>query len=91
LTPDDYAMMLKAFMVSDIKNWQTRKEQLDKILSDDLEVIVMLRDNVGAEYFDKNEFSQKLIVPTATVKRMKIIEIKNNADNKIQFIRIKQE
>lgn len=91
LTPDDYAMMLKAFMVSDIKNWQTRREQLDKILSDDLEVIVMLRDNVGAEYFDKNEFSQKLIVPTATVKRMKIIEIKNDADNKIQFIRIKQE
>jgi len=91
LTPDDYAMMLKAFMASDIKNWQIRKEQLNKILSDDLEVIVMLRDNVGAEYFDKNEFSQKLIVPTETVRRMRIIEIKNGADNKIQFIRIKQE
>ena len=84
-------MMLKAFMVSDIKDWQTRKEQLNKILSDDLEVIVMLKNNVGAEYYDKNEFSQKLIVPTATVKRMKIIEVKNDADNKIQFIRIKQE
>ena len=51
----------------------------------------MLKNNVGAEYYDKNEFSQKLIVPTATVKRMKIIEVKNDADNKIQFIRIKQE
>ena len=91
LTPDDYAMMLKAFMISDIKNWQTRKTQLNKILSDDLEVIVMLKNNVGAEYYDKNEFSQKLIVPTATVKRMKIIEVKNDADNKILFIRIKQE
>ena len=91
LTPDDYSMMLKAFMVSDIKDWQTRKAQLNKILSDDLEVIVMLKNNVGAEYYDKNEFSQKLIVPTATVKRMKIIEVKNDADNKIQFIRIKQE
>ena len=50
LTPDDYSMMLKAFMVSDIKDWQTRKAQLNKILSDDLEVIVMLKNNVGAEY-----------------------------------------
>ena len=91
LTPDDYAMMLRAFMGSDIKNWQTRKEQLNKILSNDLEVIVMLKNNLGAEYYDKNEFSQKLIVPTATVKRMKIIEVKNDAENKIQFIRIKQE
>ncbi|MDI1316380.1 hypothetical protein [Flavobacterium sp.] len=91
LTPDDYAMMLKAFMVSDIKNWQTRKQQLNKILSDNLEVIVMLKNNLGAEYYDKNEFSQKLIVPTATVKRMRIIEVKNDAENKIQFIRIKQE
>ena len=91
LTPDDYAMMLKAFMVSDIKNWQTRKEQLNKILSDNLEVIVMLKNNMGSEYYDKSEFSQKLIVPTATVKRMRIIEVKNDAENKIQFIRIKQE
>lgn len=91
LKPDDYAMMLKAFMLSDIKDWQTRKEQLNKILSDNLEVIVMLKDDLGAEYFNKNEFSQKLIVPTASLKKMKIIEIKNDANNKIQFIRIKQE
>lgn len=91
LKPDDYAMMLKAFMGSDIKDWQTRKEQLNKILSDDLEVIVMLKNNLGSEYYDKNEFSQKLIVPTPTVKRMKIIEVKNDAYNRIQFIRIKQE
>ncbi|MFN3753659.1 hypothetical protein [Flavobacterium sp.] len=91
LTPDDYAMMLKAFMVSDIKDWQTRKEQLNKILADNLEVIVMLKGNLGAEYFDKNEFSQKLIVPTANVRKMRIIELKNDETNKIQFIRIKQE
>ena len=72
LKPDDYAMMLKAFMLSDIKDWQTRKEQLNKILSDNLEVIVMLKDDLGAEYFNKSEFSQKLIVPTASLKKMKI-------------------
>ncbi|MFB9078028.1 hypothetical protein ACFFLS_05080 [Flavobacterium procerum] len=91
LKPDDYAMMLKAFMLSDIKDWQTRKEQLNSILSDNLEVIVMLKNDLGAEYFDKEEFSQKLIIPTASIKKMKIIEIKKSDDDKIQFIRIKQE
>lgn len=91
LQPNDYAMMLKAFMLSDIKDWQTRKEQLNKILSDDLEVIVMLKDDLGAEYFNKNEFSQKLIVPSVSIKKMKIIEIVNDSNKQIQFIRIKQE
>lgn len=91
LTPDDYAMMLKAFMLSDIKNWETRKVQLDKILSDNLEVLVLLKNDLGVEFFNKKEFSQKLIVPTPSVRRMKIIEIKNDQNNKIQFIRIKQE
>jgi len=90
LKPDDFAMMLKAFMQSDIKDWETRKIQLDKILSEDLEVIMMLKDNLGAEYFDKKEFSQKLIVPTESVKKMQIIEIKNAKNGKIEFIRIKQ-
>ncbi|WP_395064465.1 hypothetical protein [Flavobacterium sp.] len=91
LTPDDFAMMLKAFMLSDIKNWETRKVQLDKILSDNLEVLVLLKNDLGVEFFNKSEFSQKLIVPTPSVRRMKIIEIKNDQNNKIQFIRIKQE
>ena len=91
LQPDDYAMVLKAFMLSDIKDWQTRKEQLNTILADNLEVLVMLKDDLGAEYFNKKEFSQKIIVPTASLKKMKILEIKNDSHNKIQFIRIKQE
>lgn len=90
LKPDDYAMMLKAFMLSDIKDWQTRKVQLNKILSDDLEVLIMLKDDLGAEYFNKREFSQKLTVPTSTMKQMKIIEIRSKDTGEIYFIRIKQ-
>lgn len=91
LEPEDYKMILKAFMQSDIKDWETRKEQLDKILSPDLEVIVMLRDNLGAEYFNKPEFAQKLIVPTASVRKMRITDLQTDAQNKVRFIRIKQE
>lgn len=91
LEPDDYAMMLKAFMKSDIKDWQTRKEQLQKIFSDDLEVIVMLKNNLGAEYFNKEEFSEKLIIPSASLKKMKVLEIKSTANKQINFIRILQQ
>ncbi len=91
MQPDDYALMLKAFMQSDIKDWQTRKEQLQKILADDLEVLVMLPDNLGAEYYNKKEFSEKLVIPTATIKKMRVLEIKNNSEDQILFIRIKQE
>ena len=83
--------MLKAFMKSDIKDWQTRKRQLDKILSADLEVIVMLKNNLGAEYFNKQEFSEKLIVPSQALQKMKIIEIENGDNQQIIFIRIIQQ
>ena len=91
LQPDDFGMMLKGFMKADIKDWQTRKEQLDKILSDDLEVIVMLKNDLGFESFNKEEFAQKLILPTQNIKKMQIIAIEKDDSQKIKFVRIKQE
>lgn len=91
LQPNDYTNILQGFIKSDIKDWQTRKNQLEKILHDNLEVIVMLKNNLGAEYFNKEEFSQKLIIPTASLKKMKIVEVTNDSNNQITFIRIIQE
>jgi hypothetical protein len=91
LNPNDYAMMLKAFMKSDIKDWQTRKEQLNKILSDNLEVMIMLQNDLGAEYFNKTEFSQKVVIPSASLKKLKIVELKQEKDNKISFLRLTEE
>ena len=78
-------------MKSDIKDWETRKEQLQKILADDLEVLVMLKNDLGIEYFNKQEFSEKLIAPSVALKRMKVIDIQSNDKNEIKFIRIIQE
>ena len=91
MQPNDYAMMLKAFMKSDIKDWQTRKKQLQKILASDVEIIVILQENLGYEYFNKEEFSEKLIIPTASLKKMRVIDIQHNNNNEINFIRIIQE
>lgn len=91
LKPDDYGMMLKAFMQSDIKDWETRKSQLGMILSDNLEVMVMLKDNLGVEYFDKKEFTQQLIVPTPSIRKLKIVVLEKDNENKISLIRLIQK
>ncbi|MEZ4853356.1 hypothetical protein [Flavobacterium sp.] len=91
LQPNDYAMMLKAFMKADIKDWQTRKAQLQLILSSDLEVLVMLKNNLGTEYFNKEEFTELLVVPSISVKKMEVLEIQYANNKKINFIRIQQE
>ena len=88
LKPEDYAMVLKNFIHSDLKDWESRKEKLDKILSEDLEVILLLKDNLGAEYLNKDEFSGKLIVPTSETRKMKILHLETNDKKQITFIRI---
>ena len=88
IKPEDYAMVLKNFIFSDLKDWENRKEKLDKILSNDLEVIIMLKDNLGAEYLNKEEFSGKLIIPTSETKKMKVLDLKTNDQKEIIFIRI---
>ncbi|WP_289659364.1 hypothetical protein [Flavobacterium panacagri] len=87
--PDDYALVLKTFIESDIKDWETRKETLERILSDNLEVIILFKDDLGAEYLNKKEFKQKLIVPTNETRKMKIINLETN-QKQITFIRIRQ-
>lgn len=88
IKPEDYAMVLKNFIHSDLKDWESRKEKLDKILSDDLEVIVLLKENLGAEYLNKKEFAEKLIIPTSETKKMKILSLETNDNKEITFIRI---
>lgn len=88
--PEDYALVLKNFIQSDLKEWEDRKTKLDKILSEDLEVILILKDNLGAEYLNKSEFSGKLIVPTSETKKMKILSLETNEQKQITFIRIQQ-
>lgn len=90
IKPEDYALVLKTFIDSGLKDWESRKEKLNKILADSLEVIVLTKENLGAEYLNKKEFSEKLIVPTSETRKMKIIHLETNEKKKITFIRIQQ-
>lgn len=90
LKPDDHAMMIKAFMQSDIKDWETRKAQLNSILSADLEVLIHLQNGLGIEYMNKEEFTQKLTIPTQAIKRWQVLSMEQDNTDRITKIRIKQ-
>lgn len=91
LEPEDDAMLLRNYLKSEPENWQQRKVKLNHILSENVEVLVMMKGNLGAEYFNKEEFVQKIIIPTQSTKLMKLVEIKKDEQNKINFIRLVQE
>ena len=40
---------------------------------------------------NKEEFSEKLIIPSESLKKMKVLEIKNASNKQINFIRIIQQ
>lgn len=90
LKADDYAMMLKAFIESDIKDWQTRKAQLNTILSPELEVLIHLQNNLGIEFMNKEEFAKRLIIPTKNTRRWQILSLEQDSSQQIIKIRIKQ-
>lgn len=90
LKPDDYAMMLKAFIQAELKDWETRKTQLNSILSDNLEALIHLQNNLGIEYMNKEEFTQKLTIPTANIKRWQILSLEQDSLQRITKVRIKQ-
>jgi len=90
LQPNDNAMAIKAFLSADIKDWETRKKQLNNMLSENTEVILMLKNDLGSEYFNKEDFIKQILIPTNRLKKWKIVEIKNE-EEKINFIRIQEE
>ncbi len=91
LQPDDAAMKLKHFMTAEIQDWRIRKEQIDMLLADELEVKVLFKADLGAEYYTKQEFTDMLLFSNSTLKKMKVLDLKYNSAEKINFIGILQE
>lgn len=90
VTPIDYALVIKGYLKADIQDWNLRREKLNLILSDNLEVMLYLPNQLGIEYMNKEEFSQKLIVPNSKIRSWEIVSITQDEDNKISKIRLKQ-
>ena len=76
LQPDDYAMMLRAYMNGNIADWNKRKQQLDNIISNDAVIQEIMFNEIGVEFLNKEEFIAKITTPASVVKTMEVVEIK---------------
>ncbi|NDI97608.1 hypothetical protein GWA97_00780 [Flavobacterium sp. LaA7.5] len=91
LQPDDYAMMLRAYMNANIDDWNKRKQQLNDILDDNAVIQEVMFEDIGVEFLNKQEFINKITTPTKLVKKMEVvaIEYKNNKIISLKYMQKK--
>lgn len=85
LQPDDYAMMLRAYMNADVDDWNRRKAQLAAIISDDAVIQEIMFDDIGVEFLDKEEFINKVTTPSKSVRTMEVVAIEYRGDKIISL------
>lgn len=76
LQPDDYAMMLRAYMNGNVADWNKRRTQLGMIISNDAVIQEIMFDEIGVEFLNKSEFINKITTPGTMAKNMEVVEIK---------------
>lgn len=88
LQTDDYALMLQYYTNGNTKDWQKRKNQLDLLIEDNAQIYQLFNNANNIEIYSKQEFIQKLTIPTNSLKGVKILDktYKNDKIVKLKFI-----
>lgn len=74
LRRDDYALMILLFATSDVQDWEKRRAQLDKMISEEAIIFQITQNNTGMEMYNKSEFIDKLTTPLKSLGDIEIIE-----------------
>jgi hypothetical protein len=91
LQPDNYAMMIQYFSGMNVKDWQKRRNQLNRIIADSAMIYqVFDREKIGVELFNKAEFIDKLTFPSTGLRRIEILDTQYRK-NQISMIRFRQK
>jgi hypothetical protein len=82
LRPDDYALVIHYFSVSNVIDWQKRRSILSGIIDEGAMVYQVLgeKDAPGMELYNKEEFIDKLTIPTGSLKFIEILDAKLKND-----------
>jgi hypothetical protein len=90
LDADSYALMISYFSESDVNGWEKRREQLTGILHDDALIYRLSGTNgdSGMELFNKQEFIDKLTMPSSSLRKIEILETRY-LDDQIILLRFK--
>ncbi|MCD4731602.1 MAG: hypothetical protein K8R74_13440, partial [Bacteroidales bacterium] len=70
LQPNDYALIIHYFSEMNVDDWQKRRTYLGKIIDDGAMIYQVLNDinAPGMEMYNKDEFIDKLTMPTSSLK-----------------------
>lgn len=91
LRPNNYALMIHYFSRMNVKDWQKRRTQLDRMISDSAMIYqVFNKGTAGLELYNKWEFIDKLTLPSSGLKGIEILDTKSRGD-KIYLLRFRQK
>ena len=87
LEADDYALMLNFYVNKNITAWKKHREKLNNMFNDDVEIYQLYKQSNRIEIYTKEEFIQKLTIPTRSLRGMKILEkvVVNGKITKLKF------
>ncbi|MBN2172995.1 MAG: hypothetical protein JW731_02605 [Bacteroidales bacterium] len=90
LTPNDYALIIHYFSEKNVDDWQKRRNLLNRIIDENAMIYQVFDDNngKGMELFNKDEFIDKLTMPSSSLKNIKILESKLT-NEKIMVLRFR--
>ncbi len=90
LQADDYALIIHYFSVMNVDDWKKRRKYLGEIIDDDAIIYQVLNDVLtsGMEIYNKQEFINKLTMPTGSLKHIEILDTKFKND-KISILRFR--
>ncbi len=75
LKTNDYALMIHYMSNARVVDWEARRAQLDKMISDNAMIYQLFMDEtLGMEVYNKWEFINKITMPSAGLKNLEIIE-----------------
>ena len=90
LRPNNYALMIHFFSRMNVKDWQKRRNQLDRMISDSALIFqVYNTESIGMELYTKWEFINKLTMPASSLKHIEILDTKYR-DDQIILLRFRQ-
>lgn len=85
---DDYALILHYYTNGNIKDWQQRKTDLEELIAADAKIYQVFNTNIGIEIYTKENFINKLMIPTSSLKNIVILkkEFKNGQISTLKFM-----
>ncbi|MEI7500100.1 MAG: hypothetical protein WCK84_06575 [Bacteroidota bacterium] len=90
LHANDYALMIHYFSQMKVDDWEKRRSLLEKMIDDGAMIYQVFgdKDAVGMELYNKQEFIDKLTVPSGSLRNIEILDSKFR-EEKISVLRFR--